>query len=304
MKCNYYGCLAACLFICYALNGQYYFSSSHGLEPDPAWEAGISAGALNCLTDIGGNNGPGKRFIKDINWNQTQPCAGLLVSATWQSLIALRLNATVGVLKGNDNVLQSSTDEASSRYLRNLHFRTTVIELALAAELHLFTLIYPSGQSPLFSPYISAGFGFFHYNPQAFLQNRWIDLRPMHTEGQGFAEYPDRRVYSNLSWCFPAGAGIKYDGSGLFKWRFELVYRFTGTDYLDDVSQRYIDASLFSKYMPSSTAAVAAALADRSAELAGGMKNGANAIRGNPTNKDAWFSCMFTVSIPLDRLRK
>jgi len=126
----------------------------------------------------------------------------------------------------------------------------------------------------------------------------------LHTEGQGFKEYPQRSDYSTLSWCIPAGAGVKYDASGLLNCRFEMVYRFTGTDYLDDVSRQYIDASLFGKYLSPANAITATALADRSGELAGGTKNNNNAIRGNPANKDAWFSCMFTISIALGRIQR
>lgn len=302
MKCNRYACLAIAQLICYALQSQYYFSSNNRPEPDLMWEAGLSAGAMNCLTDIGGTKGPGKKFIKDINWNQTQPCAGVMLSATWKSLYAIRLQATFGSVKGNDKVLQSSEDVSINRYLRNLHFKSKMLEVALQGDLHVLPLIDHTRDLPLFSPYITAGVGFFHFNPQALLNNQWVSLPPLHTEGQGFREYPQRNNYSTFTWCVPTGIGVKYDASRLVNGRFELVYRFTGTDYLDDVSQQYIDPLLFSKYLSPANAVTAAALADRSAELSGGAKNEANAIRGNPANKDAYFSAMFTISIALGRL--
>ncbi len=303
MKCIRYACLAIAQLICYALQSQYYFSANNRPEPDLMWEAGLSAGVMNCLTDIGGGNGLGKKFIKDINWNQTQPCGGVMVSATWQSLYAIRLQVTIGSIKGDDKVLQYSTDVARNRYLRNLHFRNTMVEVALGSELHLLPLLDNTRDLPLFSPYITAGIGLFHFNPQALLNNQWVALQPLHTEGQGFMEYPRRNNYSTFSWCVPAGVGIKYDASRLANCRFEMAYRFTGTDYLDDVSQQYIDPLLFSKYLSAANAVTAAALADRSAELNGGTKNEANAIRGNPANKDAYFSAMFTISIAVGRLR-
>ena len=304
MKCAYFGCLLVGQLLCCTLQGQYYFSANNRPEPDLMWEAGIAAGAMNCLTDIGGNYGTGKKFITDINLNQTQPCGSLFVSATWQSTYALRLSATTGHLKGSDAVLENSTGAARNRYLRNLHFRTGIFELAVTAECHLLPILFPNRGLPVLSPYLLGGIGFFHYNPQALLNTRWIDLRPLHTEGQTFKEYPQRNEYSTISWCIPAGGGIKYDVSRLVNCRIELVYRFTGTDYLDDVSEQYINPALYAKYLSPAATVMAIALADRSAELAGGIQNKQNSIRGNPANKDAWFSCTFAVSIALGRLQR
>ena len=41
------------------------------------------------------------------------------------------------------------------------------------------------------------GVGYFSFNPQAKLGNRWIDLQPLSTEGQGFPEYPDRKAVAS-----------------------------------------------------------------------------------------------------------
>jgi hypothetical protein len=304
MKCAYYGCLVICQLICCSLQGQFYFSSGNQPEPELLWELGGAAGAMNCLTDIGGKSGAGKKFIKDINWNQTQFCGSLFVSVAWQSRFTCRFEATVGQITGSDDVLKTSTDIARNRYLRNLHFRSTIIELAIMSELHLLPIINKNRDLPLLSPYLIAGIGFFNYNPQARLNHVWIDLRPLHTEGQGFKEYPGLAAYKPVSWCIPVGAGIKYDVSDLVNLRFEILYRLTGTDYLDDVSNRYIVPSLFSNYLSSTASALAAKLADRSAELPGGIKNNNNDIRGNAVNKDAYFSCMLKISIGLGRIQR
>jgi len=304
MRCAYYGCLVIGQFICFTLQSQFYFSSDNKPEPELLWEMGGSAGVMNCLTDIGGKSGAGKKFIKDINWNQAQFCGSLFVSATWQSMFAIRLEATLGQVTGSDAVLKTSTNIARNRYLRNLHFRSNIIELAALSELQLLPVIDKNRDLPLLSPYLIAGIGLFNYNPQASLNNVWVDLRPLHTEGQGFIEYPGRSMYTPWSWCLPAGAGIKYDPSGLINLRFEILYRFTGTDYLDDVSNRYIDPALFKSYLSLTESSLASKLADRSAELAGGIKNNNNDIRGNPANKDAYFSCIFKISIVLGRIQR
>jgi hypothetical protein len=55
--------------------------------------------------------------------------------------------------------------------------------------------------------------------------------------------------------------GIKYNISEKMNFSIEVAHRFTGTDYLDDVSTTYIGASRFA---PGSTALI---LQDRSIEL-------------------------------------
>ena len=302
MKCAYYCCLVIGQLFCHSVYSQYYFSANNRVEPELLWEAGLSAGIMNCLTDIGGNNGAGKRFIKDINWNQTQMGGSVFANVSWHYLFGIKANATVGWVAGADAVLKNSLGLARNRYLRNLQFKTSIAELSFAAELYPF-MLFNSGNIAVLSPYLLAGIGGFHYSPKAWFNNKWIDLRSMHTEGEGFIEYPDRHVYGQWAWCLPAGAGIRYDAAGLVNLRFEIVYRFTGTDYLDDVSKGYINASLFNRYLSSAQAMEASQLADRSAELNGGVKNNPNDIRGNPANKDAWFSAMFSASIVLGRVR-
>jgi len=302
MKCAYYCCLVIGQLFYHFVYSQYYFSSNNRVEPELLWEAGLSAGVMNCLTDIGGNNGAGKKFIKDLNWNQTQAGGSIFVNADWHYLFGIRAGATLGRVAGSDAVLKNSSGVARSRYLRNLQFRTSIVELSFAAELYPL-MLFNKGNVSVLSPYLLAGIGGFHYTPRAWLNNKWTDLRSLHTEGEGFIEYPDRHVYGQWAWSVPTGIGIRYDAAGLVNLRFEIAYRFTGTDYLDDVSKEYIDASLFNHYLPPAQAMEANQLADRSAELNAGVKNNVNDIRGNPANKDAWFSAMFSASIVLGRVR-
>jgi hypothetical protein len=288
--------------MCSVAYGQYYFSANNKQEPELLWEMGGSFGAMNCLTDLGGAKGIGKKFIKDINWSKTQFCGGLFVSFAWHSLIAVRLEGILGQVTGSDDVLKEVTGIARQRYLRNLNFKSIISEISLLTEFHpLFLKMHDDGQAPLFSPYLAAGFGIFHYNPQTRFNNIWVDLRPLHTEGQGFKEYPDRSVYKPVTWCIPIGAGVKYDAAGLINFRFEILYRITGTDYLDDVSYNYINPDLFKSYLNTSQAVMAVQLADRRAAVNPGNSNKEGDIRGNPKDKDAYFSFNLKISLVLNR---
>ena len=80
------------------------------------------------------------------------------------------------------------------------------------------------------------GAGIFSFNPQAKLNGQWYALQPLHLEGQGFKEYPDRSSYQLNQLNFIAGLGLRYELNSVFNARLELVHRILRTDYLDDVS--------------------------------------------------------------------
>lgn len=276
-----------------ATRAQFYFYNDKYLEEECVWEAGITAGMSNCLTDLGGNKGIGKKFIKDVNWNQGRVTAGLFVAANWQSVITARVDFNFLQLSGSDAVLKNKTGIAQGRYQRNLAFKTNVTELTGLVELHpLF--IKTNSKAPAFSPYITAGVGLFFYNPQASINNVWYSLRDLHTEGQGFKEYSGRDAYKKFSYAIPVGLGIKYDAGHLLSVRFEILHRFTSTDYLDDVSTRYIDPAFFDKYLNTSLATIARQLANPSGSAIDGQ-------RGNPANKDGYFSAVIKTALIINR---
>jgi len=146
------------------------------------------------------------------------------------------------------------------------------------------------GDLPRINPYLLAGVGMYHFEPQAKLNNTWIALKPLHTEGEGFSEYPNRKEYKLTQTNFPVGVGVRYDLSETFNIRAEFVYRVLKTDYLDDVSQtNYINPILFEKYLSGAALNDAVQLNDRRGELH--PKNGVQpGERGNPNNNDSYFS--------------
>ncbi|MEI9957876.1 MAG: hypothetical protein WDM90_16610 [Ferruginibacter sp.] len=77
----------------------------------------------------------------------------------------------------------------------------------------------------------------------------------------------------------------------------ECVYRILMTDYLDDVSTRYIDKNLFSKYLTGAQLTQALALQDRQNEINPNTYAITNDIRGNPKKNDAYFSINFKIGI-------
>jgi hypothetical protein len=273
---------------------QYYFYDNNSYYPDVMYEVGVSAGVMNCLTDIGGAKGIGKPFVKDLNIGNTQFNGGAYFSATYREAVSLSIQATFGQVKAYDSILES-VQSTTPRYNRNLSFSSKISEYSVVAEFYpVFIFVnwdaredYP----PDFSPYLLAGVGFFSFNPQTVLNGTKVDLQPLSTEGQGFSEYADRKPYKLKQTNFPIGVGLKYDLSPDLNLRAEFVYRIIATDYLDDLSTRYINPSVFSNHFSGNQLTDALALNDRrrsSPEYPINPVGGQ--IRGNPTNNDAYFS--------------
>lgn len=98
------------------------------------------------------------------------------------------------------------------------------------------------------------------------------------------------------------GLGIRYQASAMLTIRLELVYRKLWTDYLDDVSKTYINPKDFNHHSSPLFAHLATRLADR--RLISSSEYEAGAIRGNPKNRDAYFSGTVKIGVTLGRQKR
>lgn len=295
------------LLLAYSNNAaaQYYFYDDDYYDNPVTFEVGGSIGAINCLTDIGGTKGIGKRFVKDLNLGKTNFCGGIYINAMYKNAVALRLEGSFGQISANDNVLANVNplDIAWQRYNRNTSFRSKISEISLTLELHpLFIFInYEDRESdpPRLSPYLLAGVGYFSFNPQTDLKGKWIDLQPLSLEGQGFTKYTDLKTYKLQQMNFPLGLGVKYELSPLVNLRGEFVYRVLQTDYLDDVSGTYANPDWFADYFTGTKYDNAIALYDRQMTKVTGV----GGKRGSAKQKDAFFSFNIKLGLTLGRQR-
>ncbi len=283
---------------------QFYFYNDNYYETPVVYELGGSIGLMNCLTDLGGNKGDGKKFIKDINLGNTQFAGSIFASATYKNAICLTLEATFGQVKAYDSILKNVKTTTTGRYERNLSFKSSITEIIAAIEIHplfIFNNYNQDKMPPQFSPYLLVGIGYFSFNPQAKLLNNWIDLQPLSTEGQGFAEYPERKIYQLHQLNIPVGAGIKYELSPTVNLRAAFVYRFLFTDYLDDASTTYINPNVYPNYFSGTKLTDALILNDRQNEINPAHNSSIGGTRGNPKNNDAYFSFNIKIGIVLGR---
>ena len=307
MKRNCYRFFFITLFFVqgFVLNAQYYYYNENYFERDINFEFGSSIGLMNCLTDLGGKKGIGKGFLKDLNMKNSNFSFSVFAMATYRYIIGLRLEATFGKIESSDSILKPVAASTYGRYDRNLSFRSPVTDVQLTMEFHPLYLSVNYDKEPTrISPYILGGIGYFHFNPQAKLDNQWYDLNPLRLEGQGFDEDNNRKEYKLSQVNFPVGTGIKYEVNQFLNARIEIVHRILTTDYLDDVSTSYINPAVFSSYLSPAQASIAARLHDRQGELVPGHITIPGNQRGDPKDKDSYFSIQAKISVMLGRLKR
>ena len=79
-------------------SAQYYFYDNKYYDNPITFELGGSIGVMNCLTDLGGNKGVGKKFVKDLNLGKTNFAGSISLTAMYEYMLALRLEATFGTV--------------------------------------------------------------------------------------------------------------------------------------------------------------------------------------------------------------
>jgi len=279
------------------------------LKAQSKFEFGVNVGPSNFLGDLGGTQGKGQTFLKDNNIQMTKLMKGLFVSYNVNPYIGIRAAVNIGLLEGADSVIKGMGGLEEARLARNQHFRSPLFEASISTEFYP-TAIFESDPTDVvhkFRPYGIVGIGVFHFNPQAqYIENsgntQWVDLHGLRTEGQGMPNHQDRKVYNLTQINIPYGVGVKYFLNETFNISFEVVNRLTFTDYIDDVSTRYIDPQDFYNYFGASSpqAAIAAQMSNKSDVVTGNLNRSgysAGDQRGNATNNDAYYASTIKIGV-------
>jgi hypothetical protein len=245
------------------------------------------------LGDLGGTAGIGKPFVKDLDFPLTSLSKNIYANYYPAEWIGFRIAFNHGVLKGDDAEAPNKGGAEVDRLERNLSFKTSVLEGYIAAEIYptVFLESY-DGLQGKFRPYGIIGFGMMKYNPKAKLDGQWVALHPLRLEGQGMAEYPERKKYSLVQQEVPMGFGFKYYLKENMYVGLELLHRQLFTDYIDDVSTGYIDPVYFDTYLSPTDAVKAKSLYYRGT-YPGAVSRPQDILtyqRGDPTENDAFFS--------------
>jgi Outer membrane protein beta-barrel domain len=199
--------------------------------------------------------------------------------------ISVRGNLTFFQTKGSDAV---SADP--SRIPRNLSFISSNFEMAAIGIVQLFPEVGRYYQRPLINPYIFLGIGGTYFNAKAALPDQLHDGTPVADAGKktSLRQYRTELIdYSPVTVVIPFGVGVKMVIAPTLNISINGGYRYTGTDYLDDVSTVNVGTAAFSDPL-------AAALSDRAPEI-GLEPRPIGAIRGNPDKNDGYF--IFSVRV-------
>ena len=276
------------------------FCQSPGCLPrqpveDVAGRFEISAhlGATTFFGDLGGNRGRGGPFAKDFDFRTIHSLTGLSLAYYPENYYKIKLSVNRTFVDGADSLIHNYGDAERWRWYRNLSFRSNILEGSVEAEFYPLIWLSKTNTVRWFDPFFSIGLGAFHFNPQAKLNDEWIDLQPLHLEGQGFSEYPDRKPYSLTQFYIPYSLGAKYYLNDSWSISGSLLWRRTFTDYIDDISTTYIDPVLFDKNLPGPKAALAKQLYSRSLTP---WKVKPNVAKADQRDRDSYVTLLVTVS--------
>jgi hypothetical protein len=216
---------------------------------------GLSLNALNYYGDVAPKP---QRVSSDISF--TRPAFGINYNYRFGPRFTLQGQYLWGTLKGADSESADPTDLNNGiyRYKRNASFRNRINEFSVVTIVDIFKNEGNYISRVRWTPYGYIGVAGFLHNPQAQapatdLQGaplpqagQWVDLRPLGTEGQYSTLDPNDvnygiKPYSKGQIAIPFGFGARIRLTDVLDFSFDIGYRYTFTDYLDDVSQNYVD---------------------------------------------------------------
>jgi hypothetical protein len=242
-------------FLVFDTNGQGFNSRNR------YWAIG---GALNAMNYVGELD-PGPSFlspgIKFTRYN-----FGIDVLRRISPRIFIRGTFSMGRIKGNDfdNSKYTYTGGDIFRKARNLDFFSQIYELKGDVIIDLIEHRGKYMKRPDFVPFLFVGLAYFHHNPKTEMNGKTYNLHDYSTEGQGVVDGAPHKYRLNQI-ALPIGLGIRYKLSKQLDLSFEMGWRFTTTDYLDDVGGKYVDPSA----LASAKGMDAVMLANRTPEVVG-----------------------------------
>lgn len=229
--------------------------------------------------EVGGAIG-GAGYIGDFNPSNPVKVSGavgsLFVKRNFNGYLSAKLNFAYGKISAADS--NSSSQQFRNR---NLSFKDPIKELSLIGEFNFMKYIPDAGPNK-YTPYIYTGIGLSAFTPRADYKGETYSLRNLRTEGQSVA-------YAKTTLVIPYGVGIKYNFNTKWTVAGDIGYRYTFTDYLDDVSGVYARPD----QLPGT---FARQMADRSGEKTNNYLGEPGSQRGDFKPRDTYFFIGVTIS--------
>ena len=249
------------------------------------WDFGGSVGASNYLGDIGGEIETRKDFVADIKFSQTHFALNGFARYKAHPNISVIAALNYGRISGSDKL---STNPG--RNARNLNFRNDLFELTVDGQFFFYE-INDIGRGYRyrndFRTFVFAGLGGLYHNPKGQLndQGSYIKLQPLKTEGV---------KYSKFQFVIPSGVGFYFTISKQHRVGWELGWRKTFTDYLDDISTVYADPTTLPSQLAIDMANQTGFVYTPADDIYYSFQPGSK--RGDPTHNDSYMYTMASYS--------
>lgn len=225
------------------------------------WEVGFQTGISNYLGDL----------APQLTLRESHNAGGMFIKKNANPFISHTYSIIQGSISGNDKNFNHLEE-------RNLSFYSTITELSYLFEFNFFP--FGVGLHPnKFTPYSFIGFGGYIFEPKSFYSGDRVKLAPLDTEGKQIET--TKSAYALYQFCIPIGGGFKIKLSRTVNCAINAGFRYSFTDYLDDVSTTYYSVDILGNQYGH----LSAALSDRSETSIG--FNGKQ--RGRPDIKDWYF---------------
>lgn len=196
-----------------------------------------------------------------LNFSKTRQAASAFARYKFAQSFSVKAGINYQALRGADSLSSNP-----GRYWRNLSFRSHTWEASAVCQYNFYEvndLGHTYRYKDNFRAYVGLGVGALYHNPKALYEGEWVALRPLMTENH---------KYSKVTLTIPAEIGFYFTVNKHYRIGWNLSWRTTFTDYLDDVSTVYVDPATLSSPL-------AVALYDRTDHDAANAYGAAN---GNP----------------------
>ncbi len=238
----------------------------------PAFVSGQAFSRKNRYFSFGGNINsmnyvgevdPGPSFLSPAI-RYTRYNLGATFLYRYSPRVSYRANISYGRIAGDDYENANYSEKNIYRKFRNLSFANHIFEVKADVVIDLFENRSKFTKRPDYTPYLFFGIAYFNHNPIAKLPEEFggdkVNLRELSTEGQGLEG--GANPYSLHQIAIPIGIGFRYKLAKHWDLAFEIGWRFTTTDYLDDIGGEYYDAATLND----AKGELAVAMADRTYE--------------------------------------
>ncbi len=170
-------------------------------------------------------------YLGDLNprahFRFSHPAVGVFFRYSTNYRFGFRFGLNYGTVSADD-----SKSGEPDQLERNLNFRSRIYDFHSVAEFNFVE--YRIGHSKHYmSLYLFGGLGGFYMNPQINNKNGYVSVQNQKTEGT---------TYSQLQLSIPFGVGYKWSITDFMGLAVEWGPRKTFTDYLDDVSGKYLNS--------------------------------------------------------------